>query len=294
MGGAVEPMWGQPLGNSAPQSNFGGNGGFSNTWSSVSNNAILGAATSGLASSLFNDAQETTRTFVHNYLGSLRPYFAVSNQYVIHSLLKTLVPFIEIKGGAAREPNSPTTSFSNGGSSSPGPGHSKMPSVDLYVPLMALITFVLLSSIAKGQSGDFAPEMMGTTLTICCFCAALDVCVGKLGLYLFSVYGVNPLDLLAAASGKFTLLSVVSILAILGPSIMYWPVFLYALAAGAFHSYSQFASACRRSKARNSEGDWGAAAFTASATANNQTIVGGILTALQVLYLWFLAPRSHY
>eukprot|EP00388_Colpodella_angusta_P005664 GDKJ01017384.1.p1 GENE.GDKJ01017384.1~~GDKJ01017384.1.p1 ORF type:complete len:403 (-),score=62.15 GDKJ01017384.1:81-1289(-) len=296
----VPDMWGQPMSagvtattptpHFAPPAPFG-NTPFGNTWSQMSSNPLFGASTT-IASSIINDASETTKSFVHDYLGSLRPYFAVSNRSVINSLFRTIFPFMSLKNSGSNDPASPTSTFSIGPgmSSNSSTSSFKTPPIDLYVPLMALITFTLLSSIAKGQKGEFSPEMMGTILTMCCFCALVDVCVGKLGLYLFSIHGVHSLSLLAAASGKFTHLSFITFLAIVGAPWMYWPTFIYFLAASAFHTFTQFNEACKRSRSRNSDADWGAAAFNASGSVGNQMIVGIVLTVLQVLYLWCLSP----
>uniref|UniRef100_A0AC35TQG0 Protein YIF1 n=1 Tax=Rhabditophanes sp. KR3021 TaxID=114890 RepID=A0AC35TQG0_9BILA len=88
------------------------------------------------------------------YLDSfqLKYYFAVSNNYVARKLGILLVPFIHrdwaVQTGHNGEPSTPKQDVN---------------APDLYIPLMAFITYVLLSGLVLGIQQRFTPEQLGVT-----------------------------------------------------------------------------------------------------------------------------------
>ncbi len=53
---------------------------------------------------------------------------------------------------------------------------------DLYIPLMALMTYILISCLTYGIGEDFQPEIIRSNLSQCVFISAAEVSLIKLGL----------------------------------------------------------------------------------------------------------------
>ncbi|CEF63232.1 Hrf1 family-containing protein [Strongyloides ratti] len=110
---------------------------------------------------LFNAAQQFGGQFaaqqkekISQYISSfqLKYYFAVSNSYVAKKLGIILLPFIHknwsIQVGVDGQPVTPKEDVN---------------APDLYIPLMAFITYVLLSGLVLGIQQRFSPEQLGVT-----------------------------------------------------------------------------------------------------------------------------------
>ena len=103
---------------------------------------------------------------------------------------------------------------------------------DLYVPLMAFTTYVLLVGFVMGAAGNFQPDVFGTTTSSGVVTVVLEVIAIKLAFYLLQGSRISILELLAFSGYKF--LSVC--LTLLAYQLPYqpWPghaVLLYAGAA---------------------------------------------------------------
>ena len=70
---------------------------------------------------------------------------------------------------------------------------------DLYIPLMAFVTLVVLVGFSMGVLSDkFHPEVLGTTASSAIICIIIESVLLKLGFYLISTDFVPPfLDILA-------------------------------------------------------------------------------------------------
>uniref|UniRef100_A0AAF5CW75 Protein YIF1 n=1 Tax=Strongyloides stercoralis TaxID=6248 RepID=A0AAF5CW75_STRER len=110
---------------------------------------------------LFNAAQQFGGQFaaqqkekISQYINSfqLKYYFAVSNSYVAKKIGIILLPFIHknwsVQIGADGQPVTPKDDVN---------------APDLYIPLMAFITYVLLSGLVLGIQQRFSPEQLGVT-----------------------------------------------------------------------------------------------------------------------------------
>uniref|UniRef100_A0A0N5CD14 Protein YIF1 n=1 Tax=Strongyloides papillosus TaxID=174720 RepID=A0A0N5CD14_STREA len=110
---------------------------------------------------LFSAAQQFGGQFaaqqkekISQYINSfqLKYYFSVSNSYVAKKLGIILLPFIHknwsVQTGADGQPVTPKEDVN---------------APDLYIPLMAFITYVLLSGLVLGIQQRFSPEQLGVT-----------------------------------------------------------------------------------------------------------------------------------
>lgn len=69
---------------------------------------------------------------------------------------------------------------------------------------MALVTFILLSTLIKGLRGQFQPELLGYTATTGLVVVIVEIVALKLGCYLLSISSQSQLfDLIAYSGYKF-------------------------------------------------------------------------------------------
>jgi protein transport protein YIF1 len=74
----------------------------------------------------------------------------------------------------------------------------------MYIPLMALVTYILLSTLLAGLRGEFQPELLGYTATYAFIIVVVEILLLKLGCYLLSISNESQLlDLVAYSGYKF-------------------------------------------------------------------------------------------
>lgn len=121
------------------------------------------------------------------------------------------------------------------------PPREDINSPDMYIPVMALVTYILLSTILAGIRGQFQPELLGGTLVASGFVIVIEILVLKLGSYVLSVSSEAPLvDLIAYSGYKFVHTDITLIIATLANAghgtggYVGWTVFIYTFLANAF------------------------------------------------------------
>jgi hypothetical protein len=74
----------------------------------------------------------------------------------------------------------------------------------MYIPMMALVTYILLSTLLAGLRGAFQPELLGSTAGWAFFSVGLEILGLKLGCYILSISNESQLlDLIAYSGYKF-------------------------------------------------------------------------------------------
>ncbi|EFP85105.2 hypothetical protein PGT21_003262 [Puccinia graminis f. sp. tritici] len=107
---------------------------------------------------------------------------------------------------------------------------------DAYIPVMALMTYILLSGAVAGSKGRFDPELLSIAASQALGIIFLEFCCIKLGCYLLNIQGDGAvIDLVAYSGYKFVgiIVSLLASLAGLRSSIC-WAIFVYVFAANAF------------------------------------------------------------
>lgn len=165
----------------------------------------------------------------------LKHYFNVSNSYVLSKLFIVLFPF-------RHRPWSRKQQLSHSGQD----GFYLAPredinSPDMYIPLMALVTYILLSTILAGLRGAFQPELLGGTLVAAGAVVAAEILGLKFGSYLLSISSESQLlDLVAYSGYKFVGTNVTLVVSEIFNAgrgtggYVGWTVFLYTFFANAF------------------------------------------------------------
>lgn len=145
---------------------------------------------------------------------NFKRYFQVSNQYVVGKLkvwlfflVKQLLlcPFGSKSWKRARQINEDGSSFYL-------PPRQDINAPDLYIPIMAIFTYIVFVGFSAGFKGQFSPQLISSSLSACFVAIILEVSmklllnlqflVLRLILYLISC-PVALLDLLALISYKF-------------------------------------------------------------------------------------------
>lgn len=111
----------------------------------------------------------------------------------------------------------------------------------MYIPVMAFVTYILLSTLLAGLRGQFHPELLGLTATTAVVVVVLEILGLKLGCYLLSISNDSQLlDLVAYSGYKFVGIIVTTALGEIGNrgrgtgGWVGWSVFVYTYMALAF------------------------------------------------------------
>ncbi|KAK0562372.1 Protein transport protein yif1 [Tilletia horrida] len=227
-------------------------------------NNVMNDATAQMGMQFGRHVAQVGGEYVEKNFGSLvsvpllKHYFNVSNSYVLHKIRIVLFPWRHKPWSRAHRAGAVDAASAYGGGgpgdpnmSGPGGGNSKreysnggylpprddVNSPDLYIPVMALVTYILLTTVISGLESRFHPEMLGLTATRASAIVMIEVLAVKLGCYLLNIQGdhYTSLDLIAYSGYKFVGTLVTLFLGLTGlGSFLYWAAFLYTLAANSF------------------------------------------------------------
>lgn len=121
------------------------------------------------------------------------------------------------------------------------PPRDDLNSPDMYIPVMALVTYILLTSMLAGFRGNFHPELLGSTTTTAIAVILFEILCLKLAMYILSINNDSQLlDLVAYSGYKFVGIIVTLLSAeIFTPGKgtggwIGWIVFTYTFLANAF------------------------------------------------------------
>jgi hypothetical protein len=137
-------------------------------------------------------------------LDGLKPYFNVTNKYVLLKLCYIILPFLyKIDSTLTVQQN------------------LKIETPDLYIPLMSFITYVLLIGFnsAYQQQKIFEPEILGKIASKNAFILFFQVALLKLTMFIFSNIQIPFLDVLCFIGYKMVLIVLVVIIWILFPIV---------------------------------------------------------------------------
>ncbi|KAF2458110.1 YIF1-domain-containing protein [Lineolata rhizophorae] len=131
-------------------------------------------------------------------VSALKHYFNVSNSYVANKLYIVLFPW-------RHRPWSRQQRISNNGQDGLFlPPREDINSPDMYIPLMAFVTYILVSTILAGLRGAFHPELLGVIATTAFAIVIFEILGLKLGCYILSISNESQLlDLVAYSGYKF-------------------------------------------------------------------------------------------
>ncbi|MCJ1401643.1 hypothetical protein MMC11_004860 [Xylographa trunciseda] len=172
---------------------------------------------------------------------ALKLYFNVTTSYVLRKLVLVLFPWRHKPWSRQQRPSTTGSQDPSSYSYYFLPPREDLNSPDMYIPVMAFVTYVLLSALLAGLRGSFHPEVMGTTFTYALLVVVFEILILKLGTYLLAITNESQLlDLIAYSGYKFVgviVTLVISEIVNLGESTggwASWTVFMYTFLANAF------------------------------------------------------------
>lgn len=150
--------------------------------------------------SAFRQGQEYLEQNVKGWFKfwELKPYFNVTNFYVVNKLFLVLFPW-------RHKPWSRKTSTGPGGQEGWYlPPRDDINSPDMYIPAMSLVTYIFLQTLIAGLRGQFQPELFGYIATTALVVVTVEILGLKLGCYLLNISNESQLlDLIAYSGYKF-------------------------------------------------------------------------------------------
>ncbi|KAH7316491.1 transport protein yif1 [Stachybotrys elegans] len=153
-----------------------------------------------LGSNAFKQGQEYMEQNISRFVSvsALKHYFNVSNSYVVNKLFLVLFPW-------RHKPWSRKHAVgANGQEGWYLPPREDINSPDMYIPVMALVTYILLSTLIAGLRGHFQPELLGYTASTSFFVVVVEIVALQLGCYILSISSQSQLlDLVAYSGYKF-------------------------------------------------------------------------------------------
>ncbi|KAF8664845.1 hypothetical protein AX16_000686 [Volvariella volvacea WC 439] len=191
-------------------------------------------ATAQFSMQLGQSAVAAGQEYVQRNFGSMFPastafkhHFNVSNSYVVKKISLLLFPWLH-------KPWSRRIRRLEHGQMEWHPPRDDVNSPDLYIPVMALLTYVLLAALLSSTKD---PKVLGETASRAFGVVLLDFLFVKLGCYFLNVQGSSQVvDLVAYSGYKFigVILTLSTSLVPMFPSFLWKLVFLYAFLANAF------------------------------------------------------------
>lgn len=148
----------------------------------------------------FKHGQEYLEQNVNRWFNfaTLKPYFQVTNSYVVNKLYVVLFPWRHKPWSRKQAPGP------NGQEGWYLPPRDDINSPDMYIPVMAVVTYILLSTLIAGLRGEFQPEVLGKTASTALIVVIIEMLVLKLGCYLLGISNQSQLlDLIAYSGYKF-------------------------------------------------------------------------------------------
>lgn len=172
---------------------------------------------------------------MNTFMASAKYYFAVNNSYVANKLKCILFPFM--KKNWARELSQEGNASSVGGvpSKFATPQYDEN-APDLYLPVMAFMTYVLVVGFTKGTANSFTPEVLMEVTTSCLVMQVLEVLLVMAGCYMLRT-SVAFLDLVAYTGYKYLGLCINMTVGLFLGSLPYYLSVLWTGSAMAFFLY---------------------------------------------------------
>jgi hypothetical protein len=132
---------------------------------------------------------------ISGVMHGLKPYFDVNVSYVGNKLKVVALPLLHRHWDRERAPahEQRATPYL--------PPRDDINAPDLYIPLMAFVTYILLVAFLMGTGNQFHPEVLGIVASSGLAVLTLEIVVFKLGLYIVNSPAPLPVTELVAYCG---------------------------------------------------------------------------------------------
>lgn len=162
-------------------------------------------------------------------VSKLKYYFAVDNKYVVNKLKLIFFPFLHTDWSLKYDQDNPVQP------------RSDINALDLYIPMMAYITYVVLAGLVLGMQDRFSPEQLGIQASSALAYSIVELIVYSITLYVTNIpTTLRTLDLLALSGYKYAIIVAILVWSILLQKMGYWVTLFYTGFALAFFLVSIF------------------------------------------------------
>lgn len=146
----------------------------------------------------------------------LRYYFNVDTSYVGKKIGLLLMPFTHNEWSLHYQQDSPV------------PPRFDINAPDLYIPVMAVVTYILMSGIALGMNARFTPESLGVEASSALVWYIIEVLIIMFSLYLVNARtDLSTFDVIAFSGYKYVAMILCLVAGGLFGSTGYWVVLVY-------------------------------------------------------------------
>lgn len=182
-----------------------------------------------LGSSVVNAGQDYMQKNFGGKFTTVKGNFDVSNSYVIRKLTLVMFPW-------RHKPWSRRILRSEQGQVEFQTPRHDINSPDLYIPLMAFVTYVLVCAFHSGLQDRFHPRILGESASLAFMVVLVDFGFVNLGCYFLNVQAPGSLlDLMAYTGYKFVGVIAMILIGFLSTSrTLRYILFVYFFAANAF------------------------------------------------------------
>lgn len=156
-------------------------------------------------------------SWMSKYFHQLRYYFDVTHAFVLSKLKLIIAPFLEQDEWRDQYDSS----------NAPASPRFNKHSIDLFIPTMAFITFLLLSALALGTRGNFSPEIIGFQCSTGLVLIFLESLIMLSGFYLLGTTGIPTTDIAAIAGYKYVSINLNIAVALLFGGDIFYPACAY-------------------------------------------------------------------
>ncbi|KAF2083330.1 YIF1-domain-containing protein [Saccharata proteae CBS 121410] len=218
-------------------------------------------------------------------LRTVKRYFNVSNSYVVNKLYLVLFPWRH-RPWVRQNPDGVFL-----------PPREDINSPDMYIPVMAFVTYILLSTLIAGLRGAFRPELLGYMTTSASATVGFEIIGLKFGCYLLSISNESQwLDLVAYSGYKFVGVIMTLLLAEIfnrGAGTggwVGWTIFIYTFMANAFFLLRSLKYVLLPETSPNTSGG---ASYTATRSQRTRrtNFLFGYSYVVQFAFMWYLTRQ---
>ncbi|KAI1320424.1 YIF1-domain-containing protein [Xylariaceae sp. FL0255] len=186
--------YGNPYQQGTPQQGQGNN--VFGSYGNFINDPMAAQFVGQVGQNAFKHVEQNMNRWVN--LSALKHYFNVTNGYVVNKLFLVLFPWRHKPWSRKQAPGP------NGQDAWYLPPRDDVNSPDMYIPVMAVVTYVLLSTLLAGLRGQFQPELLASTLSTAIGSIFVEILLLRLGCYFLGISNTSQiLDLLAYSGYKF-------------------------------------------------------------------------------------------
>lgn len=153
-------------------------------------------------------------------ISKLKYYFAVDTLYVGKKLGLVVFPYMHENWEVNFQQNTPVAP------------RFDVNAPDLYIPVMAFITYVLVAGLALGTQNRFSPELLGVQASSALVWLIMEILVVLLSLYLVAINtDLTTIDLLAFSGYKYVGMIIEVVAGLLFGRLAYYLCLLWCCAA---------------------------------------------------------------